>query len=79
VARKEKKAGPEVRLQGLFEAGDWGAAWGEARQLKASSAEAETAARDVEQRMRPDPSAVWAAAAGALLLAVVAAVGLFGR
>lgn len=79
MAKRERKNAPEVRLQALFDAGDWHAAWGEARRLRTSSVEEERAAGGVEQRMRVDPSAVWAASLGAALLAAVALLGLFLR
>ncbi|HVP66869.1 MAG TPA: hypothetical protein VMT17_06370 [Anaeromyxobacteraceae bacterium] len=79
MAKRDRKAGADLRLQGLFEAGDWRQARAEARRLRASSPEAEPAVREVVERMRPDPSAVWAGAVGVLLLAAVASLGLLHR
>lgn len=78
--RKEQRSGGEARLQGLYEAGDWRRARAEARRLAAEGADGERGlAAEVLRRLRPEPGAVAAAAAGLVLLAIVAALGLLGR
>jgi hypothetical protein len=78
--RREQRSGAEVRLLGLYEAGDWRRARAEARSLAGAGSEVDRAlAEDVLRRLRPEPGAVAAAAVGLLLLGVVAAVGLLAR
>jgi hypothetical protein len=77
VAKKDRKSSPEARLQALFDAGDWHAARAEARRQREASAGADPLALSVEERMRPDESAVWAASLGAVVFVAVAALGLF--
>jgi len=78
--RREQRTGAEARALGLYEAGDWRAARAEALRLAGSAAEGERAlAEDLLRRLRPEPGAVAALAAGLVLLAAVAAAGLLGR
>lgn len=80
MARKERKSAAEERLEGLLSAGDWRAARPLAEQLAASSVEAEREAGSRGLlRLRPNPSAVQAFAAGLAFLLVVAVAGLWMR
>jgi hypothetical protein len=92
--RREQRSGAGVRLQGLYEAGDWRRARAGARRLAEAGTAAGTGARteagartdaerelaaEILRRLRPEPGAVAAAAAGVVLLGIVAALGLLGR
>jgi hypothetical protein len=78
--RKEQRPGGEVRLLGLYESGDWRGAREEARRLAEGGTDAERGlAAEILRRLRPEPGALAAAAAGVVLLATVAALGLLGR
>ena len=80
MARKERKNAAEERLEGLLAAGDWRAARVEAARLAGSNVEAEReAGARAWSRLRAGPSAVLAFGAGLVLLAVVAAAGLWMR
>ena len=78
MAKKERRGSPAARLEGLYDAGDWRAARAEALRLRDGPGERALADAGLE-RMRPDASAVWAAAAGLALLVAVALLGLFLR
>ncbi len=78
MAKKERRGGPGVRLEALYDAGDWWAARREALRLRDGGSQDSLADAEL-LRMRPDRSAAWAAFAGVALLGAVAALGLFLR
>lgn len=68
-----------MRLEGLYEAGDWRAARAEALRLRSGPAGERPLAADLLRRLRPEPAAAAAAAIGLLVLGIVAALGLLVR
>lgn len=78
--RKEQRGADVVRLQALYDAGDWRDARRAARRLAESASEPDRIlAAALLRRLRPEPAALLAASAGFVLLGVVAALGLFFR